>query len=63
MLMLFLTLPILIDTDYILNLWLKNPPFYSSDFVRMVLIISVVNSVSNPFVTAAEATGRFVDIK
>ena len=58
MLMLFLTLPILIDTDYILNLWLKNPPFYSSDFVRMVLIISVVNSVSNPFVTAAEATGQ-----
>ena len=32
-LMWFLSLPVLVNTDFILNLWLKNPPEYASEFV------------------------------
>ena len=59
-LLLFLSLPILLNTQYVLELWLKQVPEYSALFVQLVLILALHESLSNPLVTAMLATG---DIK
>lgn len=56
--LLFICLPILINTDYILSLWLNNVPEHSSLFVQLTLIYTMIESISRPLVTAQLATGR-----
>ncbi len=58
--MLFIGLPIFFNTGYILELWLKTPPPDSSIFVRLILILSMIETFSTPLVTVMLATG---DIK
>lgn len=57
-LLLTISLPILISTPYILELWLKNVPVYTVIFVRLALVIGMMESLSNPLITAMLATGR-----
>lgn len=54
----FLSLPIIIEIDQILKLWLKTVPDYSSIFTILVLIIILIDSVSGPLMTAIQATGK-----
>lgn len=54
----FLTLPILTETEYILTLWLKNVPDYTVIFVRLVLIISIIESMSKTLIQTMFATGN-----
>lgn len=56
--LLFLSLPILINTEYILLLWLKTVPQFTIIFVQLTLILAMVESISNPLVTALLATGK-----
>lgn len=58
MLLLCLILPVTMDIDYILKLWLKEIPEFTNVFVRIMLGISIVDAISNPFMTASAATGR-----
>ncbi|EKN06848.1 MATE family efflux transporter [Parabacteroides johnsonii] len=58
MLLLCLILPIMLAIDPILNLWLKDVPAYTNIFVCLMLCISMIDAVSNPFMTASAATGR-----
>lgn len=55
-----LSLPILINTEYIVNLWLGQNPHYTTDFTKLVLILSMSEAISMPLITAMLATG---DIK
>lgn len=57
-LLLLLSLPILVNTHYILLIWLKQVPEHSALFVQLVLIFVMSESISNPLVTAMLATGR-----
>lgn len=57
MLLLF-SLPILVNTHYVLALWLKIVPDHTVLFVRLILIFALSESISNPLVTAMLATGR-----
>lgn len=57
-LLLFLSLPILINTSYVLTLWLNIVPEHVVLFVRLVLIFSMCESISNPLITAMLATGN-----
>ena len=57
-LLLIVSLPILIKTDYILCLWLGMVPPYTVLFVRLILCVTIVDSLANPFMTAASATGN-----
>lgn len=52
-----LSLPVLMETDMILAVWLKNVPNYTEPFLRILLCIAIINSVASPLVTAAAATG------
>lgn len=57
-LVLLISLPIVVQVDVILNVWLVVVPKYSSEFVQLGLIGILVESVSGPLMTAAQATGR-----
>ncbi len=54
----FISLPLLLETEMILKLWLNNVPEYTNVFCRLVLINALVDSISGPVMTAAHATGR-----
>ena len=58
MLLLCLMLPLMLEIDYVLGLWLKDVPQYTNIFVCLMLCIGMVDAVSNPFMTASAATGR-----
>ncbi len=49
---------ILIHTEYILHLWLANVPEYTTTFVRLILMISLIESISIPLITGMLATGN-----
>lgn len=53
-----ISLPIICETDYILKLWLKIVPDYSVTFVRLTLILTIIEVVSLPLVTLQQATGK-----
>lgn len=55
---LFLALPILLEAETILNIWLKNTPDYAVLFVRLTLIASLISVFSNSLITAKLATGN-----
>lgn len=57
-LLLLLSLPILINCDYILSLWLGHYPPHTTNFVQLVLIFTIIESLSNPLITAMLATGK-----
>lgn len=57
-LLLLLSLPILLNTDFILKLWLKQYPSYTVDFVRIILCVSMIDGVANSLMTSAMATGN-----
>lgn len=61
--LLLLSLPILINTHYILGLWLKLVPDHAVLFVQLVLIFAMSESISQPLITAMLATGKYVTIR
>ena len=56
--LLLLSLPILVNTRYILVLWLKLVPEHAVTFVQLMLVFAMSESISNPLVTAMLASGR-----
>lgn len=57
-LMLLISLPILLNTHLVLELWLKLVPDYSVIFVQLILILSLHETLANPLITAMLATGN-----
>lgn len=57
-LMYIIALPIIIETPFILKLWLGNVPEYSVIFVRLILINSLIDVLSNTLMTLMLATGN-----
>jgi len=53
-----LSLPISIESEDILELWLKTVPEYSNGFLRLILLTAAVNALANPLVIGAQATGK-----
>lgn len=58
MLLLCLMLPLILEIDTVLRLWIKEVPEYTNTFVCLMLCIAMVDAVSNPFMTASAATGK-----
>lgn len=57
-LLLFLALPIMLEADIILGVWLKEVPEYTVTFLRLVLVSSMLSALSNPVIISVHATGR-----
>lgn len=53
-----LSLPIAAHTEYILGIWLPAVPDALPNFVRLTLLLSLLESISIPLITVQLATGR-----
>lgn len=57
-LLFFLSLPVLFETDFILTIWLKTVPDNTVVFLRIMICISLIYTLSNPLMVANQATGK-----
>lgn len=60
-LLLFIALPVLCNTGYILDIWLEEVPAQTVIFVQLFLVFALSESLSQPLVTAQLATGNIRD--
>lgn len=59
-LLLLFSLPVMLETEAILRLWLGTVPEYTVIFIRLMLCVTIVDSVANPLMVSASATGRVI---
>ncbi len=57
-LLLILILPIIIEAEPILMLWLKLVPEHSVWFLRLTLSIMLIEALANPLMVSSQATGK-----
>ncbi|MDO6470710.1 oligosaccharide flippase family protein [Maribacter sp. 1_MG-2023] len=57
-LLLFLSLPVLLKTEYILAIWLKEVPDHTVQFVQLMIFIGILTAVGNPISAAAGSQGK-----
>lgn len=53
-----ISIPVIINVDYILKLWLGIVPEYTSQFLILSLLIALLYSISGCVTTAIQATGK-----
>lgn len=53
-----LSVPVIIDADYILKIWLENPPMYTTIFLQLILIENLIRFFSANASTIIRATGH-----
>lgn len=51
-------LPVMLNAPFLMQLWLGNVPAHTIEFVRLILIMSLVESFSTSLITAKNATGK-----
>ena len=54
----FIILPLSLNVDYVLELWLKHPPESSVIFVKLILICSLIDAINGPLWISAQAIGN-----
>lgn len=57
-LLFIMSLPIFLETEIILRLWLKTVPTYTVIFIRLIIVHILIDCFSGTLMTAAQATGR-----
>lgn len=57
-LLLLLTTPLLIETEFILKIWLNEIPPYVIIFTRLIIINLLIDALNIPIVSAIQATGN-----
>ena len=53
-----ISLPVIVKADYILSLWLVEVPKHAVQFLQLVIIFSLCESLSGPLMTSMYATGE-----
>ncbi|MDB0041013.1 lipopolysaccharide biosynthesis protein [Algibacter sp.] len=57
-LVLLIAIPFLLNTDIILNLWLKEIPEYAVVFCQLMIVYQIIDVIQAPFGTLINATGK-----
>lgn len=57
-LLFMVSLPIFLEADYILQLWLVEVPEYTALFLRFIIAITLVRVISRPLINGVHATGN-----
>ena len=57
-LLFIIVLPLLIETEMVMNIWLKNVPEHTVVFVRLMLVYSLITIWSQTIIRAVQATGN-----
>lgn len=63
LMLLTLSLPVMIEAPFILNLWLKNVPDYTVIFLRLILISVLIDSLSGTLIASMHASGKVRDFQ
>lgn len=58
LLLLILSLPLILEMNFVLNIWLKNIPAYAVSFCRLTLLFNLFSTMSAVIVSAIHATGN-----
>lgn len=58
LLMFWISLPVLLETDFILGVWLSNVPDYAVIFVRLAIVVGLLETFYPPLATGIQATGK-----
>lgn len=58
LLILIIAVPLLINTNAVLSLWLKNVPSYAELFTQLALINVIIDSMNGPAIASALATAN-----
>lgn len=58
-----LAIPVLLEIEPILNIWLKQVPAHTTTFCGLVIINSLLNTLSGPLITSASASGNIKKIQ
>lgn len=57
-LMFIFSMPLILEMNYVLKIWLSNPPTLAAVFTRLALIDAIITSISYQIMTLAQATGK-----
>ena len=58
LLLLLITLPVLLETNFLLTVWLKTVPENTVVFTQIMICIALIYTTANPCVIANQATGK-----
>lgn len=56
-LLFLLSMPVLINTETVLQIWLDVVPEYTSMFIKLIIFNILIDCISAPLMTSAQATG------
>lgn len=56
--LLLFALPMLFEADFVLTLWLKHYPAHTVNFVRLILLVTMCDILSNTLINLQNATGK-----
>lgn len=59
-LMAFISVPLFIEMEYVLTLWLKNVPTYTVTFARLTLIQGFIQAIDFPIGSGIHAVGKMM---
>ncbi len=54
----FFTIPLIIETEYVINLWLDDVPEYTIIFCKLILILTLINQLTIGLQSSAQAVGK-----
>ena len=54
----FFTIPLLIEIDYVMKLWLDEVPEYTIVFCQLILILTLINQLTIGLQSSAQAVGK-----
>ena len=57
-LLFLLSMPVLINTETVLQIWLGVVPEYTSTFIQLIIFNILIDCISAPLITSAQATGK-----
>jgi O-antigen/teichoic acid export membrane protein len=57
-LLFFFVLPLCVNAEFVLGIWLKNIPTYTLEFTQLTLINSLIQAISGPLWMSIQATGK-----
>lgn len=58
LLLIIISIPLIVEMDYVLTLWLKEPPFYAVTFTRFILVFSIANAMNSSLDPILLASGK-----
>lgn len=54
----FIAMPLMFEANIVLKTWLGIVPDYTVNFLRLILIVGLLFTLSNPIIVSVHATGR-----